>query len=192
VVLSKRERYIAIATICTLGLLIFYFVLIDPEIDTKTALGTKIDEAQLIWDNGTNAETRARNFGKDWNARIAGPLKSNSSDAASQLLPAVDKWAKEAGMSNLSINQPDRSDKEKDFAKFTLRATAKCNMKQLGAFMYRIQIATIPVRITDLTVSTPKEGTDELIVQMGISTIFLSPEPDAKPGPSASAKEGTP
>jgi len=192
VVLSKRERLIAIGTIGTLSLVVLYFIVIDPLLQTKSELGTKIDSADTLLKDGHLAETRALSVGPQWAKRVAGPLKSNSSDAESQLLPAVDRWAKEAGMTSLSINKPDRNDKDKDFFKFTLRATAKSNMKQLSAFMYRIQTAEIPVRITDLSISTPKEGTDELLVQMGISTIFLSPEPEPKPGVALSAREVTP
>jgi hypothetical protein len=87
----------------------------------------------------------------------------------------------------MSINKPDRIEKEKDFSKITFRATAKSNVKQLASFMYHIQSSTIPVRITDLTVTSPKE-VDDLTVSMGISTIFLPPEQDNKPGGTVGVK----
>jgi len=182
VVLSKRERSIAIATVAMLAAVVFYVLVIDPELTERANQSVDIDKAQLALKDGAVAQTRSLSVAPRWKQLVAGPLKTNNSDAASQLLPSIDKWAKESGMTALSITQPERIEKEKDFSKFTFRATAKSNAKQLAAFMYRIQTATIPVRISDLTVTAPKEGTDELQVQIGITTIFLSPEPETKPG----------
>jgi len=191
VVLSKRERYIAIATIATLGLVMFYVLAISPLLDRKLELADKIKKEEVTWDRVKAAEKYADGIKPMWNKRISGPLKKNALETESQLFDTVDKWAKEAGVTLSSLNRPDRNDKEKDFSKFTLRATAKSNLKQLGAFMYKIQTAEIPVRISELSINSPKSGTDELTITMGISTIFLSPEPDSKPGPVTS-REGAP
>ena len=68
-------------------------------------------------------------------------------------------------------------------------------MSQVGRFLYRIQTATVPVRITDLTINSRKEGTDDLAVQLGIATIYLPPDTDktnhmpaAVPTPSVDCK----
>jgi hypothetical protein len=58
-------------------------------------------------------------------------------------------------------------------------------MSQLRTFLLHVQRATIPIRITDLQVSSRPEGTDSLQISMGISTVFLAPEPDKSDKPGA-------
>ena len=186
-VLSKRERYIAIATISTLALVAIYSLVVSPMIDDRAGLADKISKAQLEKDRGDLALKLSANLNKQWNDRITGPLKKNASLAESQVLESIVAWGKESGMTGMSINKPDRIEKEKDFSKITFRATAKSNARQLASFMYHIQTSTIPVRITDLTVTSPKE-VDDLTISMGISTIFLPPEQDNKAVGTAAAK----
>ena len=61
-------------------------------------------------------------------------------------------------------------------------------VKQIGNFLYKIQTASIPVRVTDVQVNSKKEGTDDLIIQIGISTVYLAPDdknPKSPAGPAA-------
>lgn len=191
-VLSKRERNIAIATVSTLGLVLLYSYVIDPKRQERDTLADKITKAQADLDGGNLAIRRSQGLGTEWTKRVNGPLKKTASLAQSQALESIVAWAKQAGMQDMAINQPDRIEKEKDFSKVTFRATARSNAKQLADFMYRIKASQIPVRITDLTVTSPKE-VDDLTVSMGISTIFLPPETENKPaGTVAAKKEGTP
>jgi hypothetical protein len=53
-------------------------------------------------------------------------------------------------------------------------------------------VATIPVRITDMTITSKKEGTDDLSLQLGIATIYLTGEAekkDNKPAAASAARE---
>jgi hypothetical protein len=57
-------------------------------------------------------------------------------------------------------------------------------MRQVGTFLYGIQSASIPVKVTDVQLNSKKEGMDELAIQLGISTVYLAPE-DKNPKPAA-------
>jgi hypothetical protein len=69
-----------------------------------------------------------------------------------------------------------QSDKEKAFLKLTARFTGSGGMEQVGRFLWQVQTSNIPVRITDMSISTRKENTDDLELAVGISTIYLSPD----------------
>jgi hypothetical protein len=58
-------------------------------------------------------------------------------------------------------------------------------MAQISRFLWRIQAATIPVRITDLQITSHKEGTDDLALVLGIGTIYPAPEPEKSPSGNA-------
>jgi hypothetical protein len=57
-------------------------------------------------------------------------------------------------------------------------------MGQIGRFLYRLQTANIPVRIVDMTINSRRDGADDLAIVLGVSTIYLAPEPE-KPAPRA-------
>ena len=184
-VLSKRERYIAIGTIGAVALLVLYFFFIDPKLDQKKDLGTKISAAQMKLDRGNQSLKLKESMSGVWKQRTDGPLTSNASEAEGQVLRSVETWAKEAGVTALSINKSDRADREKDFSKITVRATCVGGMAQLTKFLINIQTASIPVRVTDLQIATRKEGLDDLSIQIAISTICFVPETKPVPAPVA-------
>jgi hypothetical protein len=86
-----------------------------------------------------------------------------------------------------SIDKPDRGEREKDFAKMTFRASATGTMSQIGNFLWRMNTSAVPVRVGEMTLTTHKEGTDDLTLQLSISTIYLAADtenaPAGAPGP---------
>ena len=46
-------------------------------------------------------------------------------------------------------------------------------MQQIARFLWHIQTANIPVRISELTLSTRKEGTDDLQLSMTLATMLF-------------------
>jgi hypothetical protein len=63
-------------------------------------------------------------------------------------------------------------------------------MRQVGQFLWQVQTSAIPVRISDMSISTRKENTDDLELALGISTIYLSPD-GAKDNPVPPTPAGT-
>ena len=172
-----------IATLTTAGLLALDKVVYTPlmtrwtEIESKTTDSSK----ELIAANKLIKESRQKN--RDWAAMIGNRLPRDASTAESQILSSVRDWASESRL-GLSSVKPERTEKEKDFYKITFRATANGNMSQVSRFLYHVQTSTVPARITDMTVTTRKEGTDELTLNVGIATIYPVPDSE-KPKPAA-------
>jgi Tfp pilus assembly protein PilO len=125
-------------------------------------------------------------MGKRWTEISSGALKRDESQSESQMLQNVLEWARGAGMEVPSFKR-ERVEREKDFVKVTFRATGTGTMNQIGKFLWRIQTASVPVRITDVSITSKKEGTDDLSVQLGIATIYLTAEAEKKDNKAASA-----
>jgi hypothetical protein len=87
----------------------------------------------------------------------------------------VQRWAQESGIT-LSSLKPDRPESEKQFQKITIRATGSASMQSIARFLNRIQTSPKPLRISDIQITSHKEGTDELAIHIGVSTLFLAPE----------------
>jgi Tfp pilus assembly protein PilO len=177
VVLSKRERYVATVTILAVLILGLDQFFIDPLLKRKEMLDSRIATAQEQLDRASRLFTTSRAANRKWSEMTHGGLRHDASEAESLVLHSVRDWAQDAGMS-LSSVKPERTEKEKEFYRITIRATGTGGMAQVGQFLWRIKTASVPVRITDLSINSRKEGTDDLAVQLGISTIYLAPETD--------------
>ena len=99
--------------------------------------------------------------------------------AESQILTAVSSWARERSWILRPSLKTDRTEKAgKYFYKMTIRATANGSMEQLARFLWHFETSTIPVRINDLTLSSRKDGQDDLSLSMTITTIYQASESD--------------
>jgi hypothetical protein len=187
VVISKRERYIVILTAVLVGSLLLYYLAVGPLLERKSLLDTKVaDDTLRVRRNKKTMETRDQ-MTPGWQKMLAGPLKRDASVAESQMVGNVIEWGKTTGVNLSSLNPQRTTDKEKDFYKISLRAAGTGGIDQIGKFLFQIQNADIPVKVTDLQIGSRKEGVDDLSFQMGISTIYLSPDADKPKPPGAPA-----
>jgi hypothetical protein len=185
VVVSKRERYILIATVAVVGLLILDWFIVGPLLARKKALDVAIEEVREKQHRGDRIMASARRATPAWNQMVQDRLKKDASEAESQVLHSVRDWAQDAGMS-LSSMKPERTEKDKEFVRTSFRATGVGGMAQISRFLWNLQSSDIPIRITDLQIVSRKDGTDELSLQLGMSTTWLAPPPPEKiAGPGA-------
>jgi hypothetical protein len=177
-VLSKREKYVGILVVVVLGILLLDRIMITPLLERKAELNSRIEAAQGELDRANRVFSTSRLASRKWKELAGNSLKTDPSEAESQILNSVREWAQDAGMALPNIT-PERT-KEKDFGKIVVRASGTGGISQVGHFLWRVQTAGIPVRITNITITTHKEGTDDLSVQFAIATLYLLPEPAEK------------
>ncbi|MFI5001925.1 MAG: hypothetical protein ACHQK9_18750 [Reyranellales bacterium] len=191
-VLSKRERYVAIGVLAAIGIFGLNYYFVEPLLAAKSDLDQKIAEKKDEASKERKLIAESRSKGPLWSTmQNNGLRRQDASEAEAPLLSSVRDWATEARMVLVSV-KPERSDKEKDFQKLTVRVTGNGRMSEISWFLWRIQTATIPAKVSDMQLSAHKEGTDELTLQVGISTAYLPPDADRKQAPAAPAREVTP
>ena len=132
-----------------------------------------LDQANGLFANDPRMKAR-------WQEMVAAGLTSDASEAESRALQSLSGWAKDVGLGPPSSLKPERREDGKPFQRVTLRASGTGSMETVGEFLWRIQTADIPIRVTDLALTTNTEGTDELTMEVGVSTICLAPEPPKK------------
>ena len=186
-VLSKRERYIAVLSVVAVGLLVVYYGVVGPLLDRKSDLDAKVRDANLQLDRANRLIEDGKRLGPVLAQRLAGPVKKNASEAESQMLKSIGEWARDARMTAPSIDKPDRGERDKDFARMTFRASATGSMNQIGNFLWRLHTSSVPVRVGEMTLTTHKEGTDDLTLQLSISTIYLASDNEKAPTAAAPA-----
>lgn len=175
--LSKREKYIAYATAAVLGLLLLDHTVLTPLMDQYGNLDTqiaavrqKVDDAQDVIDRGERDDAR-------WKKMASGSLLHDESSSESQILNAIRDWGQSAGVA-MSSQKRERTEKQGDFVKLTYRATGTGRMSEVARFLWLIQNSSIPARISDLQLTSRKEGTDDLNISIGVSTVYLPPKTD--------------
>jgi len=185
-VISKRERYVGIITAAAVGLFAVDRLIATPLLSKREEVASQIMTQRTELERAQRLFKTASQMNRRW-AQLAGSaLKRDASEAESQVLNSVQTWAHDTGL-NLQSLKPDRPEKEKDFYRITVRATGTGTMSQVGHFLWQLKTAAIPVRVSDVQLTSRKEGTDDLSIQIGISTIYLAPEPQHPAGTNSNA-----
>jgi hypothetical protein len=181
-ILSKRERYIVIGTVVVVGILALDRLFLTPLIERRQETNANIRLETEKMEKATALVTNRSRVQRKWNELSGASLKGDGANAESQIIRAVNDWAQDAGL-NVSSVKPERAerekikDKETQFMKITFRANATGNMAAISRFMWRLQTAKVPIRVTDVSINTRRDGVDDLSLDLGISTIYLPPEP---------------
>lgn len=183
--LSQRERNIAIVVGILIGLFLLDYVLVEPLLAARDERLTAIQTAEDDLHKGRDLIELRPRLDRRLGSNVRSGLTRDQSSAESQLLNNLRQWAldsdlslpslKPSGTAQTVLKQGGKAgEKEKAFMKVNVRATGTGNLVQVTRFMYRIQSAAIPVRITDFSITSKKDGTDDLEVNLNISSIFLT------------------
>ncbi len=189
--LSKRERYIVIATALVLAVLAADWYVLTPLLAERDAMAAKHEKLQRDFDVNQRLLTSRRALGAKWKQIRAGGLQLTASEAESQLLNSLRKWSSDAGITLGSV-KPERQAKLQDMQELTFQAVGSGTMQSIATFLHRIETTPLPVRIRELQLSSRNEGTDDLTVQLRISTLYQpeeKPAADATPAITASTPE---
>jgi hypothetical protein len=191
-VLSKRERVIIAGSVLVLGALGLDQFALTPLVEgwdqtqrQKHALQSDMNRAQSALKSGYE-------LGPQWREMTAAGIKTDPAEAESQALHAIQSWAMEAGVT-LAMLKPDRLTDKTQLPAISFQASAVGSMDGIGKWLWRMQYAKIPIRITELQLSSRKEGTDDLTATLRLSTLYMTaqastPAP-AKAGRAARATE---
>ena len=190
-VASRRERVIGLVTAGVLAVLALDRLMLSPLMERRTRLGDELAAAQSELQDADVRFTRGVRLNRDWNAMLTGGLRSDVPAAEGQALRAMEDWAAEASVKVRSM-APARVETQKHFRVSTIRASVAGSMRTLGEFLWRVQTADIPMRVSDMQITSNKEGTDDLLLQLSVSTLSVAPEATpapggARPGPSVAS-----
>jgi Tfp pilus assembly protein PilO len=171
---TKREKTIGIVAGVVIGALALDSVILTPLLDRKALADTQLANVRRDLQSARQLISNDQRAQENW-ARMAGEtLLDNAPGAEGQLLNATRQWAESSGLSVTTL-RPERNEREQGYHKITIRVTATGSMRQASRFLYAVQTATIPVRVSDLSLAARREGTDDLTINIGLSTIYLPP-----------------
>lgn len=181
--LSPRERKV----VFIVGAVVLLF-LVDryawtPYTEARERLAGELSAAQ-------DRATKARHLLNDdkvnrrtFDQMVADGLKTDPSATESQMLHAIDDWARDARLSLPTVKR-ERMEQDKQFGRIVFRATGAGNMSSIARFLWDVQTSKLPTRVVDVQISSrqgSKEGSDDLTINVAISTLVRGQVPSTSP-----------
>ena len=184
-VLSQRERYIAIALGGVLVLLVLWQVVYSPlDSWSKDIATSKEKENTQKLDDDRLFSNQAR-LQKVWDDMQKNGLKSDPAVAGNELRLAVTDWANQSGVAvtDNKSNNPIAVDAKAGFVSVGIDLTCIGTTSSIAKLIYQIEVAKIPARVHTIQISARKEGVDDLQAQLNLTTLCVVPVA-AKPAPA--------
>ena len=176
-VLSKREKYIAVSMIAALTILgldqlVFspYMAALD-DIDTKTIAAS----AQLEQDD--QLMTQKEKLNAVWK-QMRPTLKGDESDARSQAEHALVDWSRWAGVA-VTSSKSSISTKSGAFQILNYDIGGNTSMAAASRMLWALEQSPIPFRVNEIELSSRPENTDSLTLRLNASTLSMPGEPQA-------------
>jgi len=177
VVLSKRERYIVAATIIAVSLFVLDRCIVTPFLARRRQIELARQDLLREMQDAINQFVRRKQMAQEWKDMLASGLKSDASEAESQVLHAVRDWSEECGLS-LSSVKPERIAREGDLQEIMFQTAGRGSMRSVAQFLWRLETAALPLRVKELQLGSRKDGAGDLSLQLRIATLYLAAEPE--------------
>ena len=188
--LSKRERLLAYGVGGVLGLLALDYLVLTPFINQRNALEEmQAQDARETMDaKSMHREERALKL--QWAQRRSQGLASDSREAERQLLKAIKDWAAESDLTLASV-KPEYIESKKELREMQVQAAGTGNHVAIVKFLYKLQTAQFPVRVTEVQVGSKTDSAPTWRCKSAFRrcTWWTRPSPRAKTTPRRTTKK---
>jgi Tfp pilus assembly protein PilO len=182
--ISKRERLLTIALLAACGAFVVDRVAISPYLSRRNELVLNRESMQTNLAEAHQTLRDERRLKKEL-AGIERFFKLDPSDAEGRLLALLQQSDQMSGVSGASFQRVGIVE-EHGFTRLTFQATVIGKMSSVAAFLYRIETASMPIRVDDVLVAPKLESGDDLQVHFSVSTLCRgkeNPRPHSESGP---------
>ncbi len=177
-VLSRRERLVSITAAAAVVLLALDRFALEPFFQQRDQLQGRIDKARTQLARCQTVISRSREAAGEWRDRVSAGLRSDPADAESQILHALRRWAEDARL-NLSLLKPDRLPQKGRLAVIAFQASGTGRLDGVRRLLWQVQTSSLPLRVTEVQITTRKDGSDDLTFQLRLSTLYVPAAPAA-------------
>jgi hypothetical protein len=178
-VLSQREKYIAIATAAVLLLFVLYNFVLTPVMDAGDRIGsekgrllTKLEQAQRIFDRRDQVTAQ-------WGEMKAGGLGTDPSAIESRVLNAVRQWSEDCRLP-ISTVKPDRDKGDGDLRKIFFNLALTGDMESVVRFLWEVENCELPLRVKEFQLGSRGADGSALSLQIKLSALYLGNDPDGQ------------
>lgn len=183
-VLTERERKTAIIVGVVVALLLLCWWPIVPYFQRRMEITADLEKANADLEQAGATAKRQAQLRKVW-VQMKEGLSKSSDEAQSQLRNNLDEWAVDCGVTVVQLdlgreNPPAKNTPEAKFQQITFHFTGSGPLSTLARLLWRIESASMPIRVSDVQISprNGKEGRDDLMFQLTVSTLVLASDAD--------------
>ena len=178
-VLSKRERLVAIIVIAAVLILVLDHFVIEPYFAELSRIDRETRQAVSDENDANALLSRQVRLKKIWAEMQNGGLKVDDSQAESLTLQALLEWSANSRVPLPAIKR-ERSAQEGKFEVIGFDVSGTGSIPEVSRLLWAIETATIPVRINEMQITPQKEGIDMLSVRLSLSALCMPPGKDNK------------
>jgi hypothetical protein len=171
-ILSQREKLIALAAVVTVAVLFLDWYVLTPVLDRRAALvaerqalAAELAEAQALF-------RRQRLLSRTWRQMLDSGMTTGLASAESQVLHALRDWSQDSRLT-LSSVKPGKVVERGDLLEMSFQAAGTGSMRGVARFLWHVETASLPIRIQQLQLGARTEGADDLSLQLSLSALCL-------------------
>ncbi len=173
-VFTKREKIIIAATIAAVSLLVVDFYVLTPVLGRCAAVRTDRERLLAEMARARSLLERRQLLTPKWRKMLDDGMKDDPAKAESQILRALRNWSHDVGVKLLSL-RPERSTEKTELREITIHVAGTGSMEGVSRLLWGIETTRAPVKIKMLQLGARKDGTDDLSLQLKISTLYVPP-----------------
>ncbi|MBN1507831.1 MAG: hypothetical protein JW955_13355 [Sedimentisphaerales bacterium] len=173
-VLSKRERIIALVTLLAVGALVLDRFILTPALrqldrteGQKQELLAQLAEAQGLFERRGKLERR-------WKTMLSDGLR-NDTEAESRVARALDEWSVDTRLT-LSSVKPERVAGDKGLKEMTFVVAGRGQLDAVARFLHKVETAELPIKVKDLQLGSASESGNSMSLQLRLSALYLGAE----------------
>ncbi|HET6429599.1 MAG TPA: hypothetical protein VFJ30_14375 [Phycisphaerae bacterium] len=189
---NQREKILITAVLAVLALLVLDWYALSPLLAGRDAARADHELRQTEKDGALKLIDLGNEQGQLWSRMTTGGLKQGRAEAEGQILRSLRDWAAQAGV-NLSSLRPEYPAQQSELPEIIIHAAGTGSMQSARDLLWRIESASIPVRVRMLQIGSRKDGADDLSVQIRVSTLYqrgpAAAAPKAPARPAARGRE---
>ena len=173
-VLSKRERLIAVVTLLVLMIFIIDRYVLTPFLEAKENIS--IEKQGLMNEMQQAAKVfRHRNrINDEWQAMIKGGLGSDPSALESRILHEIRQWSSDYNVTLSSIKpNHNGSDEAAILKEIIFNVACRGSMDSIGQFLWQIENSQLPLRIIEFQLGAREADGRDMSLQLKLSTAYL-------------------
>lgn len=169
--MARRERLLALTVGVAVALYAGDALILTPFLEQQKALA----EMRLKDRNEATAARDEHRREAKLKSRIQS-LATEQKDAERQLLGAITEWARETGVTMSSV-KPEYVDSKKQLKEVLVQAAGSGKNENMVRFLYKLHAAKFPLRVIKTQLGTRTNDSEELTLNLRVSTLYLGPEP---------------
>ncbi len=168
--ISSRERYIGLTAGLVIAALLLDQFLLTPFLARHAAMAAELETLERSTRQASDVLSRQQRLSPEWAGYQDRGLKTVYAQAEGQTTRAILDWAQSAGV-NLAGLKAERVLTQDRFQIISFHVTATGNLASLSRLIWQIETAALPVKLNDVQFAPRKENTDDLTLQLTVSTL---------------------